>query len=336
MNYKKILVIQTAFLGDAILTTPMLKGLKDIFPDSKIDILCLPQTKLVFENNPNIDDLIIFDKRNKTKKFISFIKSIINIRKNEYDLGISIQSSFTSSLLMNLGNIKTKHGFSRQKLIDMSVNHAEIKGAHKIDKILRLLEPFSNNKFDRQTELYYSEEDKIFVENKIGDIENFKGKIIGIAPGSVWFTKKWPKEYFTTLVKELTENNFKVYLLGGPEDFNLCEEIARDTTAVNLAGKLTILQSAAAIEKCDLMVTNDSAPLHIANAVKTDVIAIFGPTVKSLGFYPYRENDIVIELDMDCRPCGKHGGNKCPLGHHNCMKNITPQMVLDVILNKIG
>lgn len=333
---KKILVIQTAFLGDAILTTPLLRALKDIYPDSQTDILCLPQTKPVFENNKYIDGFIIFDKRNRFKKFASFLKCVKNIRKEKYDLGISIQSSFTSSLLMKLGNIETKHGFSRQKMLDISVNHAEIKGAHKIDKILRLLRPFSGKNFDMQTELIFSASDEKTVNGLIGDVESFHGKIIAIAPGSVWFTKKWPKEYFTELVRSLTADKYKVFIVGGPEDSSLGYEIVSGTDAVNLAGKLSLLQSAALISKCDLIVTNDSAPLHIANAVKTDVIAIFGPTVRNLGFYPYRKSDILIELEMECRPCGKHGGDKCPLGHHNCMKNITPKMVLEIINSKFN
>jgi len=333
---KKILVIQTAFLGDAILTTPLLRGLKEIYPDSQTDILCLPQTKPVFKNNKNIDGFVIFDKRNRIKKFFSFLKCVKNIRKEKYDLGISIQSSITSSLLMKFGNIRTKHGFSRQKMLDMSVNHAEVKGAHKIAKILRLLKPFSDKNFDMQTELIYSASDDKTVNGLIGDVESFRGKIIAIAPGSVWFTKKWPKEYFIELVKSLTAEKCKVFIVGGPEDSSLGDEIVSSTDAVNLAGKLSLLQSAALISKCDLIVTNDSAPLHIANAVKTDVIAIFGPTVRNLGFYPYRENDTVVEVELSCRPCSRHGGNKCPLGHFDCMKNITPKMVLEIINSKFN
>jgi len=104
--------------------------------------------------------------------------------------------------------------------------------------------------------------------------------------------------------------------------------------SINLAGDLTLLESAALISKVDLVVSNDSAPLHIANAVKTDVFTIFGPTVKEFGFYPYRKNDKIFEVDLECRPCGKHGGKECPLGHFKCMLEVKPEIIWKEIKNK--
>jgi len=334
INPSKILVLQTAFIGDVILTTPFLRHLKDIFPKAKIDILCIPQTKQVLQNNPFINEIIIFDKRIKVNKLASFLNTILQIKANKYDLGISIQSSVTSSLLMVLGKIKIKHGFSRQKFLNMSVNHAAEKGAHKIAKILRLLEPFSDKKFDHQTEIYYKDSDLKIVDKHLSENNILNDKLIAIAPGSVWFTKKWPKDYFVELVKLLENNKSKIVLTGGQQDFEICNEIAEKTNAVNFAGKFSIPQSAALIKKCVLIITNDSAPLHIANAVQTDVVAIFGPTVKSLGFYPFRQNDIVIEKNLDCRPCGRHGGNSCPLKHFSCMLDLTPKLVYKKMVEK--
>ncbi len=331
-NYNKILVIQTAFLGDAILTTPLLRELKVLFPDSIIDILCIPQTKIIFETNPNIRKILLFDKRKLFRKIISIPKVILKIRKEKYDLAISIQSSLTSSLFMVWGKIENRIGFSRQKFLTIPIPHT--KGLHKIQKILRLLEPFTDyTKIPMQTEIFFTDSELEKVRNLLHKKE--KKKYIGIAPGSIWFTKRWFKEYFTELIAYLEKTEVEICLIGGKDDIDLCEEIKSNGKALNFAGKLNIRESAALISEMDLMLTNDSAPLHIANAVKTDVFAIFGPTVKRLGFYPYRKKDKIIEVNFDCRPCGTHGGKKCPLGHHNCMRLITPEYVFYLISRKL-
>ncbi|MCI0496173.1 glycosyltransferase family 9 protein, partial [candidate division KSB1 bacterium] len=147
-------------------------------------------------------------------------------------------------------------------------------------------------------------------------------------------TKMWLKDYFIALIDRLKNKNLAIFLIGGAADKSLCEEIKQRSSnkkVITVAGYLSILESAALIQKLDLMVTNDSAPLHIANAVKTDVLAIFGPTVRRFGCYPYRDRDRLLEIDLYCRPCARHGGKRCPEGHFRCMKEITPQIVYDSI-----
>lgn len=333
INYKNILVLQTAFLGDVILSTPLIRAIRHLYPAARLDVLTIPETGIIFKENPHVNETIYFNKRSMFKKISSFISLIFKIRQKKYDLAISIQSSLTSSFLLLLGGIPERLGFTRQKFLTLSVEHT--KGLHKIQKILRLLEPLTDQQFDMQTEIFWSEKEE---ENSKQILENFQNKnkqIIGIAPGSIWYTKRWIKEYYAELIKRLEKKEFQIVLIGGKDDFELCNFIKNDSHAINVAGSLSILESAALIEKLDLLITNDSAPLHIANAVKTDVIAIFGPTVKELGFYPFRERDRVIEIALDCRPCGSHGGNKCPLEHHNCMKLITAKMVFNAAIDHL-
>lgn len=329
-EYHKILILQTAFLGDVILMTPLLRALKEIFPAARLDALLIPETAMILKYHPHVAGILTFNKRKIRNKIFSFIRLVFQIRKQRYDLAISIQSSWTSALLMRLGGVPNRLGFSRQKLLTLSVPHTS--GLHKIQKILRLLEPLTDKKFDMQTELFWSEAEEERARQIIETYRSSHVHIVGIAPGSIWNTKRWLKEYYAELVKRLEQENIQIILLGGRDDHELGEFIKQGTRAVNLAGSLTVLESAALIAKLDLMITNDSAPLHIANAVKTDVIAIFGPTVKDFGFYPYRANDRVIEVELDCRPCGWHGGKKCPLEHHHCMKWITPERVFNEVM----
>ncbi|MFZ1291947.1 MAG: lipopolysaccharide heptosyltransferase II [Melioribacteraceae bacterium] len=329
----KILVIQTAFIGDVILSTPIFKAIKEIYPESVLDILVIPQTGNLFKHNPHIHKIIEFDKRKFPQRILSFINVVNTLFFEKYDLAISIQSSFTSSVFMILGRIKFRIGYPRQKLITHTIK--TVKGLHIRKRVLRLLEPLSDKTFNDETELFWSETE----ENKINSLikiskNNFK---IGIAPGSAQFTKQWPKEYFITLIKLLYKDNVEIFLLGGKEDKNLCDEIIEVSkfNLQNLAGEITLVESAALVKKLNLVLSNDSAPMHIANAVKTDVIAIFGPTVKKFGFYPYRENDKILEVELDCRPCGKHGGSKCPIDHFKCMMDIKPEFVYQQVKQKI-
>lgn len=323
-DYKKILINQTAFLGDVILTTALIREMKKLFLDAEIDILVIPQTSGIFKYNPNINDIIIFNKRKVMSKLFSIIKLIFKIRKNCYQLAFSVQSSFTSSLLLFLGKVPRRVGFERQKLLTDKVPlDGEI---HASIRHLNLLNIFSNSTFDFQTEVFWSEAEEDLALDIINKSREQYQYLIGIAPGSIWNTKRWPEENFTMLSAILAQHNFGIFLLGGKDDFNLCQRIAENSksSAVNLAGQLSIPESCSLIEKLDLMISNDSAPLHIANAVQTDVFVIFGPTVKKFGFYPFRKNDKIFEVDLYCRPCSKHGGRTCPERHFNCMKRILP------------
>lgn len=327
---KKILVIQTAFIGDAILSSTIFKGIKAILPNTEVDVLAIPQTSNLFQNNPNISNVYEFDKRKINNRIFSVFSVLKTIRNNKYDLGISIQSSITSTFLMILGGIKLRIGYPRQKLLTHSI--ITLKGLHLRKRVLRLLEPLSDKVLDDQTELFWTEKE----ENKIYSIiKNDSNKKIVVSPGSAQYTKQWPKEYFGKLLSMIEQSGISVYLVGGKEEKDLCKKIISEykLRSINLTGDLTLLESAALINKVDLVVSNDSAPLHIANAVKTDVFTIFGPTVKEFGFYPYRENDKIFEVDLECRPCGKHGGKKCPLGHFKCMLDVKPEIIYYEIKN---
>ena len=332
MKYSKILVIQTAFLGDVILATPVLKALKIIFPKTQVDVITIPETSIIFEHNPNVSEQIIFNKKQPIKKIVSFFRIIAVLRRNRYDAAISIQSSITSALMMVLGGIPVRVGFERQKFLTRKVT--EKLGIHTRVRYLRLLQPFSQETFDSQTEIFWSSKEAQKSQNLVESFKKNDYFLFGIAPGSVWHTKRWLQEYFIELLKLLSYEKIKIFMIGGEKEKQLCYEIIKrtNTSAIIVAGSMSATESAALVNKLDLMITNDSAPLHIANAVKTDVIAFFGPTVPNHGFYPYQENDKIMEIELYCRPCSKHGGKKCPEKHFRCMKDISPQMVYNEIM----
>ncbi len=165
-------------------------------------------------------------------------------------------------------------------------------------------------------------------------------QLIAVAPGSVWNTKRWSKESFVELIDKLTAKGFHVILIGGSDDVELCKQIYLSVPSKNVysaAGKFTFLQSAELIRRCRLLVSNDSAPMHIACAVKTPVVAIFGATAPQFGFAPFGEHNAIVEtLGLSCRPCSIHGTDKCPIGTFECMKRITPAQVLNYVLSLLN
>ncbi len=327
---KNILIVQTAFIGDVILITPLINAVNKLFPNSTIDVMVTPQTSNILYNNPQINSLIIFDK--KKNKLGSFLKVLRQIKSNNYDISFSPHSSITTALLMYFGKIPIRVGFDRwlaRYLLSLKIPHLE--NVHKVKKNLFLLSQFSDEKFSMQTELFPSAEMIKKAENLVSDFKESTKKLIAIAPGSNWFTKRWPGNYYKELVIKLAELGYGIIFIGSKEERDLCEEIKSKKNSINLAGELSLLESAAVIKLCDLMICNDSGALHLADAMQTDVFAFFGPTIKSIGYYPFRENDKVLEVDLDCRPCSSHGTNVCPLGHHNCMQFIKPDFVVNEV-----
>ncbi len=334
-DIRHILLVQTAFLGDTILVTPLIRGVRQIFPTAKIDILVIPQTAGVLKGNPHLNRILLFDKRNK--KLSAFFKTLNEIKAVPYDLAISPHSSFTTGLLLFLAGIPQRIGFDRHPIRYFLSKRIPLPSSgHTIEKNLALLQPFAHQPFSMQTEVFPSSKDRYLAADLLKRFDSSR-PVIAIAPGSVWPTKRWPKSYYAELVKEL-QQTFSLVFIGSQDERSLCEEImdlAGAREALNLAGELSLLQSAAVIAQCDLMICNDSGALHLANAVQTDVFAFFGPTVKEFGFYPFRTHDFVFEVpDLYCRPCGKHGGRTCPEGHFRCMRDIKPAEVIRKVKEK--
>lgn len=323
----RILIIHTAFIGDVILLTSLIRETKKVFPNFLIDVIVIPTTVDVLKNNPYIDQIIVFNK--KAGKWRSFKNTVKKLRKKKYKFSLQPHSSLTTALLTFFAGIPRRIGFDRYFGAHFLTDKTPFRqNCSRLEKNLDLLRILSSDEFEIKTEIFIDD----ISNNKVDAFfSGLVGKKIAISPGSIWFTKQWPEDYYKELCSKLVDNGFAVILTGSPDEQKLCERIAPNKNCVIAAGKTSIIESAAIIKRCDISVCNDSGAMHISNAVETDVIVFFGPTNKSLGYFPYRENDIVIERDLDCRPCGSHGHKQCPLKHHNCMKDIKPDEVFDVV-----
>ena len=340
---KRILIIQTAFIGDVILTLPIVKVLKENYENCKIDFLCIPQMSNLLENNPNINDLIIYDKKGTDKGAKNLFKIIKTVRRGNYDIILTPHRSFRSAIISFFSKCKKTISFDKSSMSFLYTDRVEyVERSHEIVRNLKLLEPLGINESEIvKPDLYPNEKDKQVVDDflkKYGLSE--KEKFIIIAPGSVWFTKRFPEEKFVTLLDYFTVDSIKIILIGSESDRELCERILSDSknkNIYNLAGELSLLQSAELIKRAKLLITNDSAPLHIANSVGIKVIAIFGATVPAFGFYPYGKNDVVFEINgLDCRPCAIHGGNKCPVKTFDCLLKINEKEIYRTLLKMMS
>lgn len=345
---KKIVLIQTAFLGDVILTLPLVQAAKKVFPESQIDFVSVPRAAPVLRGHPAVTRVIEFDKRGTDKGIAGLWRLSKKLQQERYDVALVPHRSLRSALLVTLSKIPVRVGFDtsngRWFLTDTVPYRKDI---HEIDRNISLLGALNVHREGREFPgVYPSDADRMVVDELLQEISGGKPSLIAIAPGTVWNTKRWLKERFAELAQRFIDDGMSVVLIGGSEDRELCDEImaiastfrtnsqssgrasAPGGTIINTAGRLSFLQSAELLGRCRLLVSNDSAPMHLAVAMRTPVVAIFGATVPEFGFAPYGEHDVVVETKgLECRPCSIHGGEKCPIKTFVCMESITSELV---------
>ena len=323
---KKILIIQTAFLGDVILATPVISELKCIFPMAEIDFLLRKGNESLLSNNPHLHQIFILDK---TKGKFSSIRTLIKKFRNEkYDLVINLHRFGSSGIITGLSGASKRYGFKKNPfsfLYTKKFEHSINDGTHEVERNLSILKEFGAVA-KKRPELFPSEADYEIVEQIISE------PFYCMAPASVWFTKQLPKEKWIELIDHYSQKG-TVYLLGGKNDQMLCEEIislTKSKTGINLAGQLNLLESAALMSKAVRNFVNDSGPLHISSSMNAPVTAFFCSTVTDFGFGPLSEDSQVLEVQsLECRPCGLHGHKACPKGHFKCGKEINLQLDQD-------
>ncbi|MEW5768721.1 MAG: lipopolysaccharide heptosyltransferase II [bacterium] len=330
----KILIIQTAFLGDVVLTTPLIRACYEGLNKPEIGLITTPQGRQVLKENPCLAEMIPYDKKGSMKGLGGFLKIVGQIRKRGFDLAVIPHRSLRSASLAFLGNIKRRIGFDtsagRFLLTEKVVYH---KGLHEVKRNLEFTRALGISEGEWRPEVFVSEQseekaDQFFSQERLNRAE----LIIGLNPGSIWVTKRWMPEGFARVGDMLAEKaGAQIILFGGKEDIALVNQIAASmkNKPIMAAGKTTLSELASFFKRCHLFITNDSGPMHIAAAVSAPVVAIFGPTTPSLGFAPYSPHSVVVEIEhLSCRPCGLHGGKQCPNKSFVCMQEITPAQVI--------
>ncbi|MCS6821407.1 MAG: glycosyltransferase family 9 protein [Microscillaceae bacterium] len=330
----QILIIQTAFLGDVVLATVLIEKLKQYYPETKIDFLLRKGNESLLQQHPKLRKVWIWDKqKNKWKNWWNLLKQI---RKQQYDLVINVQRFASMGLFTALSKAKYTIGFDKNPFswcFSKSIKH-EQENKHEVERNLQLIAQITDNQPIRPR-LYPT----------LADFEVIKPyqtqPYICLAPTSVWFTKQFPASQWVNFLKELATYqkkegiSYKIFLLGSPADKQTCQEIQQKCQIFSLeietlAGKLTLLQSAALMQKAVMNYVNDSAPVHLASAMNAPVCVVYCSTVPKFGFYPLSEKSFIVESqeELVCRPCGLHGYSACPQKHFACALSIRSEQLL--------
>lgn len=315
VSYNNILIIQTAFIGDAILASSLVEKLTAFFPEANISMLVRKGNEGIYAGHPHLKEVLVWNKKeNKIKNLFLLLKTI---RKNKYDCVINCHRFASSGILTAFSGARHTAGYKQNPfsfLFNTTVRHALSEGRHEVERYQQLVADFTDD-LPAAPKLYPTAADKEYVRNFQKDT------YVCFAPASVWFTKQLPIEKWIELSAQIQKEK-TIYLLGAATDVALCEKILlahKHPNIISLAGKLSLLQSAALIQKASMNYVNDSAPLHLASATNAPVTAFFCSTIPAFGFGPYNINSEVREVQgLSCKPCGVHGFKDCPKGHFKC------------------
>ena len=353
LKYFKILIIKFSSLGDIILSTAALRAIREKFRDNyKISFLVGEESKDVLLRSPHIDELIVADLKNKDKGLKGLLSLAANLRKRNFDIIIDLQNNRSSHLLSFLTSCLNRYGYDNRKL-GFLLNHRikdekpamdPVTHQFRILKMLGIdLPPHQLSKKDHQEpnwcggleevrlELWPSQEDEQYIDDLLNSHWlSAKQRIVGIniSASSRWLTKNWPLIHIARLSEELDSKDMRVLITGTSKEIPAAEKLmgmARNTKIINACGKTTVNQLACLIRKCAVFISSDSSPLHIAAAVGTPFVALFGPT-DPLRHLPLAKNCVVINKGLTCSPCYK---SKCK--SMECMELITPQEVIEAI-----
>lgn len=323
-------MIQTAFPGDVILALPVFDALREKEPSCELAAVIRPESVCLLKNNPHIDRIIVFDKYG-IDKGLSGIRRVSAELKG-FDKAIIIQRHMRSALLAFRAGIRDRIGYdSAPGRVLYTATKKYREDVHEVQRCLDLIDYDNVNKKYRPKINLDSE--TIASAEKLLDTGGIRYDFAVIAPGSVWPTKRYPQ--FQQVIDLIYDRfDLQVILLGGHSDRELSSSISLESAhlPLDLTGQTDMLLSAAIMSKAKVVIANDSAPGHLAAAVDTPVVSIFGPTIPDFGFAPYSDNSIVVDIgELECRPCSKHGDNVCPRKHFKCMRDLKPEIIVDAV-----
>lgn len=340
----KIGVWNTAFLGDAVLTLPLLHTLARAYPGAEIHFFVRQGLAPLFAAQPELAAVREFAKRGRDRGLAAALRLGRSLAGQGFDLWISAHASLRSGLIARWSSIPRRIGYSRPAYNHYFYTHTVDRAfgqAEEIERLLRLVRPLGlvDLVCEPRLVLPAAAEDKareFFASLPPGV------PVLGAHPGSTWPTKQWPLEHFAEVLRRAHAAGAAVVLFAGPDETLQAAEVLarsglleRDPRVRNLAGRLSLPELAAHLGLLSCYLTGDSGPMHLAWVRGAPVVALFGPTTRGLGFFP-RGKSTVLELDLPCRPCGLHGPRACPQGHHRCLRDLTPDTAWAAAAAKLG
>jgi lipopolysaccharide heptosyltransferase II len=330
------LVIQTAFLGDVVLSTPLLAALAE--RHGPVDVVTTPAAAVLLETHPAVGTVIRYDKRGADRGLRGLWTLGRRLRARRYARAYLPHRSWRSAALALLAGAAERTGFADSPAAATYTRRVRRPASgHEVERLLALAQPAAGGEAGPPpapaVHLALTADDRAAADAWLRE-RGVGAGFVALAPGSIWGTKRWAG--YPELAAAL---DAPIVVLGGRDDGPLADQVvaAAPGRAYSAAGALGLRTSAALIARAGVLVTNDSAPLHLATAVGTPVVAIFGPTVPAFGFGPRGTRDAVVEHpSLACRPCSAHGPQTCPLGHHRCMRELSVASVLAAVAAASG
>jgi heptosyltransferase-2 len=342
---RRIGLWNTAFLGDAVLTLPLLQSLRLRYPEARIDFYVRQGLEGLFRAHPALENVYGQAKGGGAAGLARLAATARDVAGRGYDLWISAHTSPRSGLVALASRAPLRIGYTKPALNRLFYTRRVDRRFGELDEIERLLEllrPLGSGPLSTWPELALPEEARARAEALFAPLD---GPVLGMHPGSVWGTKRWPAASFAEIGIRATRQGAQTLLFAGKGEEGVAHEVHTRMLAVlppelhsrvrDCSGALDLPLLAACLGRLSCYLTNDSGPMHLAWAQLTPVTALFGPTVRSLGFFPRGEGSTVCEIDLPCRPCGLHGPQTCPLGHHHCMTLLTPDLVWPDVCKKL-
>ena len=331
------LVVQTSFLGDVVLTTPLIA---ELAKRGDVDVLTTRPGAEILSNNPAIRNTIVYEKRDADRGLSGFIRVTGRVRHNRYDLSYMAQGSWRSAALAVAAGVKHRIGFDTSAGRALYTERVQYQpDRHHAERLLSLA--FSDCADPLQPEqvrprVYPGDEERRVVDKLLANAGIGEDFVV-LAPGSAWGTKRWP---FYPELARLVAERFPVVVVGGNGDVEAGQAILGQLTegrGMNAAGVLSLLGSAELIGRATALVGNDSAPQHLASAMGTRTVTVYGPTTPAFGFGPLApRSDTAGVTELLCRPCDRHGPARCPLGHWRCMRELSSRQVHEILMRTLS
>ncbi len=338
LNTKTILVRSANWVGDAIMTTPAMLAIRNNFPQAHITLLAKSWVMPVFDHNPHLDRLMLYDSNGRHKGPVGRWRLSRDLKRHRFDLAILFQNAFEAALICWLADIPQRMGFTTDArsllLTDRIRTWPDLKKGHLVDYYMGLLTSAGLTAGERKLNLFFTSEEKTSAAQTLSALGIPAGAtIIGINPGATYGTaKRWPADRFVALSRRLIgEHQYRILVFGGPGEAQLGDDIATrvGTGCINLCNKTNLREAMALIDCCHAFVTNDSGLMHVAAALNIPQIAIIGPTDPA-ATSPISPASRLIQNIGSCEhaPCLKVD---CPLDHR-CMTTIDVDSVIKMMM----
>jgi len=331
---QRILIIQTSFIGDSILTLPLIQQLKEVNTEAEIDVITIPKCKEIFEASPYVSSVIIYDKRGKERSIGKTFKLAREVSKKRYEKVICLHRSLRSAILSSAIKAREKSGYDTSALPYVFDKLVEYNFSwHEVRRNLS----FTGKRYNDEEWRINPVVKSVSIDDKLKNLPATELKI-AIAPGSAWGTKEYPIQHFIKVMELLNRKETGFVIIGDAKGFAKGEKIISNLAekGANFCGKLSITETIELLRRCDLLITNDSAPTHFGIAAGIKVLTIYTSTIPEFGFYPYNCGSEFIGLGgLECRPCGIHGFKECPKGHFKCGEELAPEVIYNRIMGMI-